>query len=182
MSWQYHDTSITSLPALVQALMRDPAKLFIRNADGRDFSYGAFRRLTGRIAGALVQAGVKPGDRVAVQVEKSPEVIALFLACARRRRLPAAQHGLHAGRGRLLRRRAEPRVIVAAPAGSRPCRTRRASRRRRDAVARHRRRRHADGGGSRRSRPSSTTRTSAGMTSSRSSTRPARPGGRRARC
>jgi malonyl-CoA/methylmalonyl-CoA synthetase len=83
MNWRYRDPAITSLPALAKSLMNEPAKYFIRNADGRDFSYEAFRRLTGRIAGTLVQAGVGPGDRIAVQVEKSPEAIALFLAAAR---------------------------------------------------------------------------------------------------
>jgi malonyl-CoA/methylmalonyl-CoA synthetase len=84
MSWTYEaDPSIRTLPGLVSARMRDPGKLFIRHADGRDFTYREFWSLSGRLAAALVEAGVKPGDRVAVQVEKSPEVIALFLACAR---------------------------------------------------------------------------------------------------
>lgn len=34
-------------------------------------------------AGALKALGVAPGDRIAVQVEKTPEVIALYLACLR---------------------------------------------------------------------------------------------------
>jgi malonyl-CoA/methylmalonyl-CoA synthetase len=60
-----------------------PDKLFIENADGRRFTYGEAFATAGRIAGALVALGVKPGDRVAVQVEKSPEMILLYLACLR---------------------------------------------------------------------------------------------------
>lgn len=84
MTWHYKDDpSITSLPQLVLARMRAPEKTFIRNGDGRDFSYWEYWQLSGRIAQALGEAGVTKGDRVAVQVEKSPEAIALFLACAR---------------------------------------------------------------------------------------------------
>jgi malonyl-CoA/methylmalonyl-CoA synthetase len=36
-----------------------------------------------RFAGLLTGLGVKPGDRVAVQVEKSPEALLLYLACLR---------------------------------------------------------------------------------------------------
>jgi malonyl-CoA/methylmalonyl-CoA synthetase len=57
--------------------------LFIRTADGRVLSYGDILALSARLAHALVCWGVKPGDRVAVQVEKSPEAIALYLACLR---------------------------------------------------------------------------------------------------
>lgn len=38
---------------------------------------------TARLARALAALGVKPGDRVAAQVEKSPEMIMLYLACLR---------------------------------------------------------------------------------------------------
>lgn len=39
--------------------------------------------LSGQIANALVSNGVQPGDRVAVQAEKSPTSFALYLACLR---------------------------------------------------------------------------------------------------
>ena len=60
-----------------------PKQLFIRTADGRTMSYGEAWSLSARLAGALVALGVKPGDRVAVQTDKSPDVIALYLACLR---------------------------------------------------------------------------------------------------
>lgn len=43
-------------------------------------SFGETRELVERMAGALGDLGVAAGDRVAVQVEKSPEAIALYLA------------------------------------------------------------------------------------------------------
>ena len=56
---------------------------FLACDDGRSFSFAQFWALAGRLAFALQSAGAKPGDRIAVQVEKSPEAIALFWACAR---------------------------------------------------------------------------------------------------
>ena len=55
-----------------------------------------------RIAHALVRAGCQPGDRVAAQVDKHWQALALYLACLRARaRLSAAQHQLSEGRARL---------------------------------------------------------------------------------
>ena len=62
---------------------QDPAKPFIICDDGRTFTYGEFWQLTGRLAHALGKSGAQNGDRIAVQVEKSVEAIALFYACVR---------------------------------------------------------------------------------------------------
>ncbi len=61
----------------------DQSRLAIETADGGRLSYGSLRAATGRMANALVAAGVRPGDRVAVQVEKSVEALVLYLACLR---------------------------------------------------------------------------------------------------
>ncbi len=45
------------------------------------WSYGDLGTLAGKIAQALISRGVAPGDRVLVQVEKSPEAVALYLGC-----------------------------------------------------------------------------------------------------
>ncbi|HEY2835558.1 MAG TPA: malonyl-CoA synthase [Rhizomicrobium sp.] len=58
-------------------------RVFIASSDGRDLTYGGLQALSARLAGALEALGVKPGDRVAAQVEKSPEAIALYLATVR---------------------------------------------------------------------------------------------------
>ncbi|MDF1606694.1 malonyl-CoA synthase [Hoeflea sp. YIM 152468] len=51
--------------------------------DGRHYSYGDVEDVSGRFANVLVGLGVKPGDRVAVQVQKSIEAIMLYLAVVR---------------------------------------------------------------------------------------------------
>jgi malonyl-CoA/methylmalonyl-CoA synthetase len=56
---------------------------FIIRDDGRVVTYGDLLAGSARIANALVSTGVKIGDRVAVQVEKSPEAILLYLGCLR---------------------------------------------------------------------------------------------------
>jgi malonyl-CoA/methylmalonyl-CoA synthetase len=64
-------------------LSRNPSVAFIMGDDGRNFTYGEFWSLAGRLAQALGNAGAIPGDRIAVQVEKSVEAVALFYACVR---------------------------------------------------------------------------------------------------
>ena len=61
----------------------DRNKVFIRTAQGRAISYGDAYDLSARYANVLTERGVSIGDRVAVQVEKSPEAIILYLACLR---------------------------------------------------------------------------------------------------
>jgi malonyl-CoA/methylmalonyl-CoA synthetase len=58
-------------------------RLFLRTPQGRDLSYAALRAQSGRIASALKQRGALPGDRIAVQVDKSPEAVLLYVACLR---------------------------------------------------------------------------------------------------
>lgn len=58
-------------------------RVFLILPDGNALSYGDIDRLSARLANLLVAKGVEPGDRVAAQVEKSPEALALYLACLR---------------------------------------------------------------------------------------------------
>ena len=58
-------------------------KVFIETLDGRRIAYRDLLEGSARFANALGALGVVPGDRVAVQVEKSPEAILLYLACLR---------------------------------------------------------------------------------------------------
>lgn len=51
--------------------------------DGRSISYGEMLARSAQLAHVLSQLGAEAGDRVAVQVEKSPEAIFLYLACLR---------------------------------------------------------------------------------------------------
>lgn len=62
---------------------RQPEATFLTIPEGRVIRYGELPALTARLSGALVALGVEKGDRVAVQVEKSPETVLLYLACLR---------------------------------------------------------------------------------------------------
>ncbi|GLS30619.1 malonyl-CoA/methylmalonyl-CoA synthetase [Mesorhizobium albiziae] len=60
-----------------------PDARFVESPDGRCWSYSDMLGASARIAGALEKLSVRPGDRVAVQAEKSPEVLMLYIACLR---------------------------------------------------------------------------------------------------
>ncbi|MCK1406680.1 malonyl-CoA synthase [Bradyrhizobium sp. 76] len=61
----------------------DPKRLAIETHDGGRISYGDLIARAGQMANVLVARGVKPGDRVAVQIEKSVANIVLYLATVR---------------------------------------------------------------------------------------------------
>ncbi|MEZ2328613.1 malonyl-CoA synthase [Mesorhizobium sp. RCC_202] len=63
--------------------MPAPGRLLMETDDGHSISYGDMLARSAQLAHALLQMGVQPGDRVAVQVEKSPEAVLLYLACVR---------------------------------------------------------------------------------------------------
>ena len=58
-------------------------RLALEAPDGLRLSFKHLVEASGRMAGALVALGVKPGDRVAVQAEKSPASLVLYLASLR---------------------------------------------------------------------------------------------------
>jgi malonyl-CoA/methylmalonyl-CoA synthetase len=58
-------------------------RTFLREPGGRVISYQGMHDHSARFAHALSAAGVKVGDRVAVQVEKSAEALFVYLACLR---------------------------------------------------------------------------------------------------
>ncbi|MFA5538833.1 MAG: malonyl-CoA synthase [Gemmobacter sp.] len=92
------------------------APLF-RLADGTDISYGAAFETAGRIAAVLRGLGLQPGDRVAAQVDKSWQAVALYLGTLQaggvflplNTAYTAAEIGYFLGD-------AAPRVFVCAPA------------------------------------------------------------------
>ncbi|RTE88869.1 malonyl-CoA synthase [Bradyrhizobium sp. LVM 105] len=61
----------------------DPKRLAIETHDCGRISYGDLIARAGQMANVLVARGVKPGDRVAVQVEKSVANIVLYLGTVR---------------------------------------------------------------------------------------------------
>ncbi len=60
-----------------------PTRTAIATPAGETISYADLIALSGRLANVLVSRGVKPGDRVAVQVEKSVQALVLYLATVR---------------------------------------------------------------------------------------------------
>ncbi|MCZ4268772.1 malonyl-CoA synthase [Rhodobacteraceae bacterium G21628-S1] len=54
---------------------------FLHLPDGRVLTHQDFLERIAQIAHVLTQTGLTPGDRVAAQVEKSPEALALYGAC-----------------------------------------------------------------------------------------------------
>src|SRR6202522_4243142 len=61
----------------------DPNRLAIETIDGQHISYGDLIARAGQLANVLVDRGVKPGDRVAAQTEKSVTGLVLYLATVR---------------------------------------------------------------------------------------------------
>jgi malonyl-CoA/methylmalonyl-CoA synthetase len=82
MSWNA-SLSERNLAELLASRCANNDGPFIHSDDGRTFTFEGFHRLAGQLAQQLISAGARPGNRIAVQVEKSVEAIALFWACAR---------------------------------------------------------------------------------------------------
>src|ERR1700716_1880603 len=61
----------------------DPTRLAIETTDGQHIGYGDLISRAGQMANVLVSRGVKPGDRVAAQTEKSVPGLVLYLAAVR---------------------------------------------------------------------------------------------------
>ncbi len=61
----------------------DRSALAIETPDGTTYSYGDLEAGSARYANLILDLGIGPGDRVAVQIEKSPQNVFLYLACLR---------------------------------------------------------------------------------------------------
>jgi malonyl-CoA/methylmalonyl-CoA synthetase len=61
----------------------DPSRLAIETQDGQRISYADLIARAGQMANVLVSRGVKPGDRVAAQTEKSVPGLVLYLGTVR---------------------------------------------------------------------------------------------------
>ena len=76
MSNLLHDLLVDAFPA-------DKAKPCFVMKDGGDVTYADLLRGISSVSGQLLAAGVTPGDRVALQAEKSVEGVMLYLAALR---------------------------------------------------------------------------------------------------
>ena len=54
---------------------------FLAFSDGRTLTHAAFLARTSQLANVIRDAGMAPGDRLAAQVQKSPEALMLYAAC-----------------------------------------------------------------------------------------------------
>ncbi|MCZ6813308.1 MAG: AMP-binding protein, partial [Alphaproteobacteria bacterium] len=61
----------------------DAAKTFLEAAGGISLSYGALIEWSGRYANVLASLGLRPGDRVALQADKSIANLVIYLATVR---------------------------------------------------------------------------------------------------
>ncbi|WP_430397447.1 malonate--CoA ligase [Ferrovibrio sp.] len=105
-----------NLFAAIRAANQDVSRTFLVTGSGRHVNYADLFRDSGRMANALVILGVKPGDRVAVQIDKSPEALTLYLACLRSGAVYLPLNtGYTAREIEYFLRDAEPRVVIASP-------------------------------------------------------------------
>ena len=107
-----------SIFAAFEAIAREAdAAPFLETDDGQIVSYAQMLVRTARYANALVRLGVRPGDRVAVQVDKSARNYCLYLATLR---MGATYLPLNTAYQlselEYFLEDAEPRVFVCAPA------------------------------------------------------------------
>lgn len=68
---------------LQNARKNDSDAICIETESGESYSFAEIDRMAARYANALVAMGCQADDRVAAQLEKSPQALALFLACLR---------------------------------------------------------------------------------------------------
>ena len=68
---------------LLETGLAAPERRFAVLTNGESFTYGDLDTMSARMANVLVASGVEPGDRVAVQVEKSVQALVLYVATVR---------------------------------------------------------------------------------------------------
>lgn len=66
-----------------EQFLRLADKTALTTVEGDEFSYADLDRESARIASGLSRQGVNKGDRISVQVAKSPQALCLYLACLR---------------------------------------------------------------------------------------------------
>jgi malonyl-CoA/methylmalonyl-CoA synthetase len=94
----------------------DPTTVLAELPDGSGTTYGEAFALAARFANALADLGVEPGDRVAVQVEKSWPAVVLYLGCLRAGAVFLPLNPAYtAAEVEHFLRDAEPRVLVCDP-------------------------------------------------------------------
>ena len=75
--------NMTNLYHVFSEHLKAEKPLFLNRDQQCEATYGALDSRSAQYAGALLKAGLEPGDRVAVQIEKSYENIYLYCGCLR---------------------------------------------------------------------------------------------------
>jgi malonyl-CoA/methylmalonyl-CoA synthetase len=87
-------------------------------SDGQALSYGALEAGAGRVAARLLADGVEPGDRVALQAEKSVEAVMVYLGALKAGAVFLPLNAAYtASEVEYFRADAEPRLLITDPAG-----------------------------------------------------------------
>src|SRR5690606_19710002 len=116
MSNHMFDAIRAAVPSRDATLLTAPA--------GRQWTYGDMLDFTARLAARLAALGVGPEDRVAAQVEKSPEALMLYLACLRAGAVFLPLNTAYTvAEVEYFVRDAEPRLVVTSPAAADAVRT-----------------------------------------------------------
>ena len=96
---------------------KDRSRVFLERADGSVLTYADVVNRSGQLANTLIKLGVKPGDRVAAQVEKTAEALLLYLASLRAGAVYLPLNTAYtAAEVRYFLSDAEPTVFVCSPA------------------------------------------------------------------
>ncbi|MDX6653896.1 MAG: malonyl-CoA/methylmalonyl-CoA synthetase, partial [Solirubrobacterales bacterium] len=61
----------------------DPDATAVTSPDGARYGYGQLHSKSGKMANLLRGLGVRPGDRVAMRPDRTPDTVALYLSCLR---------------------------------------------------------------------------------------------------
>jgi len=86
-------------------------------SDGSQVSYGELERGVGRVAARLIAEGVQPGDRVALQAEKSVEGVMIYLGALKAGAIFLPLNAAYTpAEVEYFRADAEPRLLIADPA------------------------------------------------------------------
>lgn len=98
---------------LAAGFPRDRAKAAFLLNDGTSVSYGALEEGVAQAAGQLVAQGAQPGDRVALQVEKSVAAVVIYLATLKAGAVFLPLNAAYtASEVDYFRKDAEPRVFI----------------------------------------------------------------------
>ena len=104
--------------ATFEHIARDAGEaVFIETPEAQTLSYAGMLALTARYANALQNLGVNPGDRVAVQVDKSVENFCLYLATLRMSAIYLPLNtAYHPNEVQYFMQDAAPRIFICTPA------------------------------------------------------------------